>query len=188
MVKRWQGLAMVLTLSLMTHGGVLQAAEVTSAYTKIQYEMCREIAPPDEEGTAGASVLCPGYAGIPVYVAEGDLRMIVSFGANAAEEPVAWQTLPAFNTVNDTLEWRLRNGVPFATILRWFPQSGSDAPVGSVLIVTQLLPGATCQIARIDARANKKANEMAREAADRMAGWFDCSQAPVIIGNPGELN
>ncbi|NNC27324.1 hypothetical protein HKX42_10605, partial [Salinisphaera sp. USBA-960] len=53
---------------------------------------------------------------------------------------------------------------------------------------TQLKPGGgTCQIARIDAQANKNANDLARQAADTMAGSFDCTQPPQIIGNPGIL-
>ena len=142
----------------------------------------------EEEGTFGGAWQCPGYKGAGVYVAEGDLRMFVSFGPDAANEPAAGQTLPNFNTVNETLEWRLRGGVPFATILRWFPSLDEGSRTGSVLIVTQLQPGGgTCQIARIDAQANKNANDLARQAADTMAGSFDCTQPPQILGNPGIL-
>ncbi|MEP3431463.1 MAG: hypothetical protein ABJN98_22460 [Roseibium sp.] len=166
----------------------VQAADITSDYTKIQLEKCNLFEPPSTgEGTFGGSWQCQGYQGQPVYVAEGDLRMFVSFGVNAQNEPAARQTLPNFNTINDTLEWRLRGGVPFATILRWFP-SLDDGSNGSVLIVTQLRPGGgTCQIARIDAQANRNANVMARQAADQMAGGFDCNGQPTILGNRGIL-
>lgn len=165
------------------------AESIASDYTKVRLEACRQIAAADtEEGTFGGAWQCPGYKGQPVYVAEGDLRMFVSFGPAAADEPAAGQTLPNFNTVNETLEWRLRDGVPFATILRWFPSVDDSGKTGSVLIVTQLLPGGgTCQIARIDAQANKNANVLARQAADSMAGSFDCSNPPAIIGAPGIL-
>ncbi|MHA7775900.1 hypothetical protein [Roseibium sp. M-1] len=165
------------------------AAGIDSAYTKIQLQTCAQTeAAEEDEGTFGGSWECQGYQGQPVYVAEGDLRMFVSFGPAAADEPAATQTLPSFNTVNETLEWRLRDGTPFATILRWFPSIDDGAATGSVLIVTQLLPGGgTCQIARIDAQANKNANEMARQAADTMAGTYDCTREPQILGNPGVL-
>ncbi|MEP3045504.1 MAG: hypothetical protein ABJL55_06250 [Roseibium sp.] len=164
------------------------AADVTSDYSKIQLDKCSLFQPPSaDEGTHGGSWQCQGYKGMPIYVAEGDLRMFVSFGVDAPNEPAASQTLPNFNTINETLEWRLRGGVPFATILRWFP-SLDDGSNGSVLIVTQLIPGGgTCQIARVDAQANKNANVMARQAADQMAGSFDCNGQPVILGNPGVL-
>ncbi|WP_208987360.1 hypothetical protein [Roseibium marinum] len=165
------------------------ATGIASDYTKIRLEACTQISAADaEEGTFGGAWQCAGYKGQPVYVAEGDLRMFVSFGPTAADEPAAGQTLPNFNTVNETLEWRLRDGVPFATILRWFPSVDESGKTGSVLIVTQLRPGGgTCQIARIDAQANKDANVLARQAADTMAGSFDCSNPPAVMGTPGML-
>ncbi|MEP2703934.1 MAG: hypothetical protein ABJQ71_11600 [Roseibium sp.] len=186
----FSGQIRVLLATLMTAimSSSVQAADITSDYTKIQLEKCNLFEPPSAgEGTFGGSWQCQGYQGQPVYVAEGDLRMFVSFGANAQNEPAARQTLPNFNTINDTLEWRLRGGVPFATILRWFP-SLDDGSNGSVLIVTQLRPGGgTCQIARIDAQANRNANVMARQAADQMADGFDCNGQPTILGNRGIL-
>lgn len=164
------------------------AAGIDSAYTKIQLQNCPQVEEAAEEGTFAGAWECPGYQGQAVYVAEGDLRMFVSFGPGAADEPAASQTLPNFNTVNDTLEWRLRGGVPFATILRWFPSLDDGGRTGSILIVTQLVPGGgTCQVARVDAQANANANVMARQAADTMAGSFDCSQPPQTLGNPGAL-
>lgn len=165
------------------------AEQVTSTYTKIQLDTCLLQEDPfaQDEGTFGGSWFCNGYTGIPVYVAEGDLRMFVSFGANAMNEPAAGQTLPNFNTINETLEWRLRGGTPFTTILRWFPDKGENGKTGSILIVTQLVPGATCQVARADAQANKDANVMARQAANLLAGNFECDQSPVVLGAPGML-
>ncbi|MBD1546813.1 hypothetical protein [Roseibium aggregatum] len=166
------------------------AAEITSAYTKLDLDACewRKPTGEEQEGIDGGTADCPGYAGIPVYVSEGDLRMFVSFGADADNEPAAHQTLPNFNTINDTLEWRLRDGRPFATILRWFPDEGSGGKKGNILIVTQIAPGATCQVARIDAQINSNANVLARQAADKLAYGFDCSQEPMTIGRPGRFN
>lgn len=164
------------------------SADITSAYTKILLDQCDLFRPPVDESTDGGSWRCGGYDGIPVYVAEGDLRMFVSFGDGADNEPAAQQTFSAFNRINETLEWRLRNGRPFATILRWFPQLDDSGKEGSVLIVTQLLPGGgTCQIARVDAQANRNANVIARQAADTMAGSFNCASSSVTLGNPGIL-
>ncbi len=170
------------------------SASIDSAYTSLVLEDCTPQPAPeasgDGEGTDGGRWICDGYAGIPVHVAEGDLRMFVSFGANAANEPAASQTLPAFNTVNETLEWRLadRGGWrPYATILRWFPQTFDEATgqqvTGQMLVVTRLgfeLGGGTCQIAIIDAKAVPDANIRAREIADTMAGDFDCDRDEII--------
>ena len=48
----------------------------------------------DEMGGAWA---CPGLKGYPVIIAEGDLRMFVSFGPNPGSEKAAEETLPPFN-------------------------------------------------------------------------------------------
>lgn len=177
----------MLAAMLASAGLSATAAEFTSTYTTIDLEACTQLESAAQEGTFGGSWICPGYGGVQVYVAEGDLRMFVSFGSDAQNEPAARQTLPQFNTINDTLEWRLRDGVPFATILRWFPSLDEGQKTGSVLIVTQLKTGATCQIGRIDAQANPGANQMSRDLADAMAGAHDCAAPPEVPGKKGVL-
>ncbi len=152
------------------------AQQIDSDYTKIDLDTCTVVSI-DELGGEWA---CSGYKGHPVYVAEGDLRMFVSYGGDAANEKAARQTLPQFNTINETMEWRLqkKNGkwVPFATILRFFTQSGDPSEAdGQVLVVTKLEPGNTCHIAYIDARQVKNANAVARQYADETAASFDCA-------------
>lgn len=173
----------------VTGGGEAPAAErFDSAYTKIDLNACPYTPPASPEGTDGGRWTCAGYEGIPVHVAEGDLRMFVSFGANAADEPAAGQTLPQFNTINETLEWRLVSDGggwrPFATILRWFPETADavsgQSVTGQVLVVTRLGAGETCQVARIDAAAVRNANERAREIADTRARAFDCATDPIV--------
>lgn len=176
-----------LAVLLASAGPNAHAAEITSTYTRIDLKTCTQLDSAADEGTFGGSWICPGYGGVQVVVAEGDLRMFVSFGPDAENEPAARQTLPQFNTINETLEWRLRDGVPFATILRWFPSLDEGRKTGSVLIVTQLKQGATCQIGRIDAQANPGANQMGRDLADTMAGTFTCSVPPMVLGKKGIL-
>jgi hypothetical protein len=119
---------------------------------------------------------------MPVRVAEGDLRFLISYGENAAEEVAAGETLPAFNTIGTTLEWRLErdrsNGSlhPIATILRYFTDSGTGEN-GQVLVVTKLGgPGQVCHIGYVDALLNPDANVMARQVAEQAAAGFVCGQ------------
>jgi hypothetical protein len=119
---------------------------------------------------------------MPVRVAEGDLRFLISYGENAAEEVAAGETLPAFNTIGTTLEWRLErdrsNGSlhPIATILRYFTDSGTGEK-GQVLVVTKLGgPGQVCHIGYVDALLNPDANVMARQVAEQAAAGFVCGQ------------
>ena len=176
--------------------GVLMAAGATAAqaqfyqseYTDLNLDLCTVVQSDD----FGSTWACSGFKGIPVMVAEGDLRMMVSYGLTSTEEKAAEQTLPPFNHLGGKIEWRLSNAEggykPFATIVRYFVQrmdaeTGEEKkPEGEVLVVTKVAPGATCQIAWIDARANPDANELARKTADERAPDFDCADEPEIVG------
>ena len=158
------------------------AQQIDSAYTDVDLDAC-SILHSDDFGTRWA---CPGYKGIPVMIAEGDLRFFVSYGFGAPDERAASQTLPPFNYLGPKIEWRLSNAEgrwkPFATILRFYTDGEPDADEGQILVVTRLEEGATCHVAYVDARANADANELAREAADDMAPDFDCADEPEQVG------
>jgi len=153
-----------------------------SVYTKLDLENECSIIQADD---FGATFACPGYRGYPVMVAEGDLRMFVSYGLNSLNERAAEQTLSAFNTIGETLEWRLANRAsgwtPIATILRYFTDDGMGDRQ-QFLIVTKVKQGATCQVARINASKYGNANQIARDVADTMAENFDCANEPIIWG------
>jgi hypothetical protein len=155
-----------------------------STYTDLSLDLC-SVTKTNDFGTTWA---CPGYKGIPVMVAEGDLRFMVSYGLKSTEEPAAEQTLPPFNTIGPKIEWRLSNKEgrwkPFATILRYFVGE-EGKPKGEVLVVTRLGEGSTCQIAYVDALANPNANELAQQAADAHGFDFDCKKDPTIVGKFG---
>jgi hypothetical protein len=123
-----------------------------------------------------------------VLIAEDDLRETVSFGRNrkqAAEEPAAQTWFGPFNSAATTIEWRARDGKPFAVIQRWHLDDTSDEdksgrPMAKpVLVVTRLPPGRVCHVAYVDAQANPDANELARKAADEIARDFRCGQDEV---------
>jgi hypothetical protein len=155
----------------------------TSAYTDLDLNQCLIL----EADDFGARWACPGYRGYPLLVEEGDLRFSLSYGFDADESSVGFQTLPPFNSLGSKLEWRLSNALgrwfPIATIVRYHtahPETGEN--YGQVLVVSQIQDGNSCHIAYVDARANENANELAREAADK-AGDFDCANDEVeIIG------
>lgn len=181
-----------LTLAALVGIGIASAAlaDNSSVYTKLKLDQCRS-EPPGAEPADGGVWWCEGYAGIPVRVAEGDLRFLVSYGENAADEPAAGWTLPAFNTIGETLEWRLAeaNGAPIATILRFHTQDEAGNR-RSFLVVTRLgPPGTVCQIGTVDAVDNPDANEIARAVADYFADG-PCPEGEVpdygVNGEPVE--
>lgn len=162
-------LAATLGMSLASFGAA--AEEISSAYTTLKAGDCKDATPLDAGGY-GSVFTCKGYDGVDVRVAEGDLRMFVSYGAAAAKQTAAEQTLPQFNTIGDTLEWRLADGKPFATILRF--RWDSDNGQGSTLVVTKLGETDSCHVAYVAATGNPNANVLARKVADTLARGFDC--------------
>lgn len=163
------------------------AQQFDSAYTKLDATTCQDLDPSmfggGEEDTSGYQA-CVGYNNMLVFVADGDLRMFVSYGADALNEISAHQTLSPFNTIHDTLEWRLKlvNGdwQPFATILRYFTDSG-DGDKSQILIVTKLEPGNSCHVAYIDATLTPDANVIARQFADNEAENFNCQTDDIFM-------
>ncbi len=170
---------------------VANGQTVRTSYTRLDLHKCRHARGETEEDYG--TWWCKGYAGIPVYVAAGDQRAYVSFGRNAKGELAARQTLSAFNSQGDTIEWRLANDgprkrKPFATIIRWITTvSSEDEPVhGQVFVVTRLGPGAVCHVGYVDALANRNGKELARKIADEHARQFWCgADKPIVYGKKG---
>lgn len=172
--------ASVLAPLLAVGDALAQAYE--STYTTLELSQCQQQPLDPADPADGGIWWCQGYGGMPVRVAEGDLRYLVSFGANAASEPAAGQTLPQFNRIHTTLEWRLATNpadgrrFPIATILRYFTDNGG-AREGQVLVVTKLGgPGQVCHAGYVDALLNPNANELARQVAEAVSPQFVCGQ------------
>jgi hypothetical protein len=141
---------------------------------------------------------CSGYASIPIRMTAGDARVYISYGAKAAREPAAAQTLAAPNGEGKSIEWRIvrdgtRKGRPFATIMGWSTAVPVDDPKvedgtyrGKVLVVTRLGPGGVCHVGYVDARQNANAIDLAREIADQHARTFRCGRdKPIVLGEKG---
>ncbi len=164
--------------------GAAAAQQIQSSYTDVDLDDCTVI----EADDFGARWACSGYKGVPVMIAEGDLRFYVSYGLRSMEEKAASQTPSPFNRLGEKIEWRVSNAEgqwkPFATILRYFtahPEGTGEE--SQVLVVTKVEEGATCHVAYVDATANANANELAREAADERAAEFDCeNDEPEFVG------
>jgi hypothetical protein len=73
-------LASALLLALCA--GPVAAAANESVYTKLDLDQCKDVTPEEIKDNGSVSI-CPGYDGIDVRVAEGDLRIFVSFPVNA---------------------------------------------------------------------------------------------------------
>ena len=146
-----------------------------SAYTDFDLDDCTLVEIFEEGG--GAEFQCLGYLEIPVYVTEGDLRFDIDVGAKNDR----FDTPPAFNTLGDKMEWRMKDWEPFAVIVRYLLDDGLEEggmPDGaSWLAVIKIgAPGAPgCTAGYINALAYRNANEIAREWADKNVEAFQCS-------------
>ena len=166
------------------------ANPVKSLYTTIQLKACKHI----KRHRDGGAWLCDGLAGLPVYVAEGDLRQFLSVGADAPKRRAATQTLGAFNSIFEngsdraTIEWRFdRRGerqIPYAIIVRF--HTAQDGRKGDVLVVSKVGAAETCHVAYVDALANSDAITLARFVADKQAKTFDCRNEPHTEGATGK--
>lgn len=143
----------------------------------------------------GSSAVCTGFEQYPVYMTEGDARKFVAFGP--VEDAMEYRGgFGNFNSVNDVLEWRLEDGKPYATILRWFVRVG-DAQGNrwnrEMLVVSTVADPArdpaertSCQVAFIDAELNPNANLLARQVAHLAAKNFRCEEdVPTYVGIRG---
>ena len=160
-----------------------------SIYTTIDLGACDRVS----RHRDGSAWRCQGLGGVPVYVAEGDLRQFLSFGADAEKRRAAGQTLGPFNSIFErggrraTIEWRFdRRGerqLPYAAIVRF--HTSREGRRGDVLVVVKVGHSESCHVAYIDALANPDAISLARAVADREAKPFDCSNEPRVEGATG---
>lgn len=164
-----------------------------SAYSRID-EGCVQRQLPDEPVW---ETTCPGHGGWNVFIIAGEHGAAEAFGptGEVASDYINPPMRGLFGYFHDVIEWRLSGGRPFAVIHRYVsdtpdPETGADGTRLQTLIVTALKPGTAevaCAMAFVDASALADANAVAREAADRLAGSWDCAREPVWFdaGMPG---
>jgi len=155
-------LVAITTALSSSNAAAAEQQRITSAYTKLDLNDCRI----EEQFEAGSVSQCPGYAGIPVFVDEGDLRFDVSAGSRGRENVCRGSLNCSFNFPGKTVEWRLANGKPFAIIYRLEVSAdvSQDRKKSSRLLV-ETVGQDGCRIANIDG-AGPEANAVARAAAD----------------------
>lgn len=159
------------------------AGAADSAYTTFDIDAgCLQLS----EDEVGGSWRCDGYRGARIWLSEGDVRQSVFYGeVGSWYEAGAFESFAAFNHAGATVEWRVDDGSPYATIRRWFVSAGEDdrgkpRPDVQVLVVSrvgQRSDGEACVVGYVEATANPDANEIARRVADEEARDFACRYA-----------
>jgi hypothetical protein len=143
-------------------------ARATSAYTTVDLDRC--VLLDREPEPASNRWRCKGYAGIPLFVQNGDDRYDLDAGREDNDQ--LWSQ--RFDYPGKTVEWRVHRGKPFAIIYR-LDSANPEAAKWSRLMVETIGRGSPgCRVAAIDA-LTPRANEQARKAADRiLSGEVTC--------------
>ena len=158
------------------------AGEITSVYSDLDLKTCKALELYADEGEGGVWE-CTGIKGFDVLYLEGDLRGYIAFGPEARSQCTSAQTFGAFNSRGPKIEWRMENGKPIATILRWFTDNGSGEANAKQnwLVVSKLNGRDACRTALIDTKY-PDANIVAREKADGPSRSFACEEdMPEVI-------
>lgn len=161
------------------------AAENTSVYTPFDLDKnCLRIAQGDGMAFAG-SWKCAGFGGNDIVVSVDDDRSFVGFGPKAKDSCAFAKTFSRFNEALSPVEWRLRNGKPFAAIERWRVAKDEDGNTVTWLVVTALQGEEACPVHYV-AGSYPEANAQARRAADALVPGFDCARdTPTVDSKVG---
>ena len=147
----------------------------SSSYTDFDIEDCTILRQELEEGTS-TEWQCPAANGVPIFAQEGDGRFDVDFGV----DDQGFQTYGGFNDIGKRIEWRTKDGKPFAAIFRYI--DASEQGRGMTVLAVETIgsdgsPG--CRIAQI-AGDTDDPNAKAREFADAAFGKTACAETRYI--------
>ena len=171
-------------------GAIIALALSTSALAQTQaYSRAEHCTSYQLAGEPVWETACPGQGAWSVYYHASEHGEAVAYAFEGSERS-EFRSSPdrgLFGGYNDTIEWRLNDAGPFATIHRYVGQMPVDgqftedgAPVFEeqhTLIVTALRPGqmpVACQMAFIDASVHANANEIAQAVADGLSEQYSC--------------
>jgi hypothetical protein len=151
---------------------VAQAEAIKSTYSDFDLTKCKTVSVSQEDG--GGTWKCEGISGYDVTYSEGDLRGTMAFSPSVDIQCAAAQSFGHFNSPGAKIEWRIKNGKPIATILRWYADGGEPSVKQDWLVVTKLNGDEACRTAIIGAQY-PNANVVARQKAD-ISIHFDCTK------------
>jgi hypothetical protein len=177
--------SVVVIASVIASAASAQSA-VGRIYTQVddaranRFGICRTISSRVDEGQSFVRQSCPGGpAGWPVWMSSVDARTYVSFGRRASGGADVYKaTGGAFAEPHGVIEWRLRDGRPFAAIHRYY----LDPDNRQVLTVHRLQPdGSSCVAAVVPVRRGHDANAEAADIADAIGPGFRCGQDRLAV-------
>jgi hypothetical protein len=161
-----------------------QAETIISVYSDFDITKCKTLNKSAEDG--GGQWQCKGIKDYDVLYSEGDLRGTMAFGKSAEIQCAAAQSFSKFNSPGRKIEWRIKNGKPLATIMRWFTDNGEADGKQNWLVVTKINSDEVCRTALIDTKY-PNANKIAQQKANA-SGSFRCSKDLAELISAKSLN
>lgn len=162
--------------ALATSPLAAKPATVTSAYTKLDLDKCKEL----ESDLAWVRWRCPGHKSVALIVEVSDDRFDLDAGVIDKDELFG----ASFDEPAATVEWRLNRGKPFALIYRLTGTNPEQPRTSRLLVETIGRPGKPgCRVAEI-AGAAPNANQLARNAADLILAGRALCLDPAKGGTP----
>lgn len=144
---------------------VLTFAQNKSVYTPLTNEKCKVKF--DSQIPGNMSGVCAGAGEYKLMIYDDDARM--SLGVVSPDNQVSdlnlWGHFGNFSYLGEQAEWRLKNNVPVALIVRYKVSDRGDGKTpSSYLIITKISPTDSCVVGMI--KPGKNQNALARQMAD----------------------
>ena len=149
---------------------VLTAAQNSSIYTSTKAGSCRTILA-TSEGAGSYIGECIGVGGYKVRLIEGDIRQTLDIVAPGKKrfELNFWHIFSSFSSIGEKIEWRVKQGIPFALIVRYNVSDPADPGRStSYLMVSRIGRQLSCVTDVVD--PGPRQNEIARQLADAANG------------------
>lgn len=158
--------AFFLTAIVILTFSVFSSAQNRSVYTSTSEKSCKAQKVNNDEGGDYVGI-CPGVGGYKLKLIEGDLRQtLFVITPLKKEHPLRFNEFYySFSAIGQTIEWRLKRGLPVALIARYDVSDPEDSEKRtSYLMVVKITGPFSCVTDVVP--PGEKQNETARKLAD----------------------
>jgi hypothetical protein len=179
----------IVAAALLSAGALsAQTQGARSVYTELIGGRCRFVSI-DAETKEDQVKRCPGHGGAQAFTLSS--HTTVSLGLTWSKRQTAKDVVAGWS-LGDKIEWRglttNKGFEPYAAIVRVIVKDPDTLRSGGAVLAVLRIDSreaTACAMGYVDVKANKNANALARDSADRLAPTFLCeSDAPTVVGRP----
>ena len=155
-------------VALLVLLSAIASAQIASKYTVLDQKHCKSLKLDPKEAEVDYKGLCTGVGGYKLKVANFDLHHILDLVTPAGKTFNVGIDSASYNFLGTKAEWRVKNGKPFALIVRYnLIGPMTDKVSESILVVSKISRLNACVIDQVE--GSKTQNAQARKLADRSA-------------------